>query len=148
MLLGAVARPRWNPYGQCTFDGKIENFPLINRVVALRDSKNRPRGSIEIKPTESDTQEVRRSMLIQQLIRGILRKWQSDGSSNIFIQQDNARVHTTNDDPIWQQRNRQGGLTFIFAQQPPNSLDCNIHDLGFFRSIQSLMHKNMPKNMT
>ena len=106
MLLGAVARPRWNPYGQCTFDGKIGNFPLINRVVALRDSKNRPRGSIEIKPTESDTQEVRRSMLIH------------------------------------------GGLTFIFAQQPPNSLDCNIHDLGFFRSIQSLMHKNMPKNMT
>ena len=87
-------------------------------------------------------------MLIQQLIPAILRKWPSEGPSIIFIQQDNARVHITNDDPIWQQHNRQGGLTFILTQQPPNILDCNILDLGFFRSIQSLMHKKMPKNMT
>ena len=87
-------------------------------------------------------------MLIQQLIPAIIRKWPNDGPSIIFIQQDNARVHITNDDPIWQQHNRQGGLTFILTQQPPNSLDCNILNLGFFRSIQSLMHKKMPKNMT
>ncbi|XP_057517075.1 uncharacterized protein LOC130798203 [Amaranthus tricolor] len=130
MFLGAVARPKWNRFGQCTFDRKIGIFPFINRVVAPRDSKNRPRGSIEIKPTESVNQEVYRRPSI------------------IFIQQDNARVHITNDDPIWQQHNRQGGLTFIFTQQPPNSPDCNILDLGFFRSIESLMHKKMPKNMT
>ncbi|XP_057526564.1 uncharacterized protein LOC130805796 [Amaranthus tricolor] len=100
MFLGAVARPRWNQYGQSTFDGKIGIFPFP-----------------------------------------------SDGPSIIFIQQDNARVHITNDDPIWQQNNRQGGFTFILTQQPPNSHDCNILDLGFFRSIQSLMHKKMPKNM-
>ncbi|XP_057523968.1 uncharacterized protein LOC130803783 [Amaranthus tricolor] len=147
MFLGAVARPRWNQYGQCTFDGKIGIFPFISRVAAQRNSINRPRGSIEIKPTDSVTQEVYRSMLIEQLIPAILRKWPSDGPSIIFIQQDNARVHITNDDPIWQQNNRQGGLTFILTQQPPNSLDCNILDLGFFRSIQSLMHKKMPKNM-
>ena len=44
--------------------------------------------------------------------------------------------------------NRQGGLTFILTQQPPNSPDCNILDLSFFRSIQSLMYKKMTKNMT
>ena len=51
MLLGAVARPRWSPHGQSTFDGKIGIFPFINRVAAVRDSKNILRGSIEIKPT-------------------------------------------------------------------------------------------------
>ncbi|XP_057519712.1 uncharacterized protein LOC130800272 [Amaranthus tricolor] len=137
--------PRWNHMGKCTFDGKIGIFTFINRVAAQRDSKNRPRGSIEIKPTESVNQEVYRSMLIQQLIPTILRKWPSEGPSIIFIQQDNARVHITNDDPIWQQHNRQGGLTFILTQQPPNSPDCNILDLSFFRSIQSLVHKKMPK---
>ncbi|XP_057517823.1 uncharacterized protein LOC130798740 [Amaranthus tricolor] len=147
MFLGAVARPRWNQYGQCTFDGKIGIFPFISRVAAQRNSINRPRGSIEIKPTDSVTQEIYRSMLIEQLIPAILRKWPSDAPSIIFIQQDNARVHITNDDPIWQQNNRQGGLTFILTQQPSNSPDCNILDLGFFRSIQSLMHKKMPKNM-
>ncbi|XP_057535388.1 uncharacterized protein LOC130813569 [Amaranthus tricolor] len=148
MFLGIVARPRWNRFGQCTFDGKIRIFPFINMVAAQRDSKNRPRGSIEIKPTESVNQEVYRSMLIQQLILTILRKWPSEGPSIIFIQQDNARVHIINDDLIWQQHNRQGGLTFILTQQPPNSSDSNILDLGFFRSIQSLMHKKMPKNIT
>ncbi|XP_057523913.1 uncharacterized protein LOC130803730 [Amaranthus tricolor] len=146
MFLGAVTRPRC--FGQCTFDGKTEIFPFINRVAAQRDSKNRPRGSIEIKPTESVNQEVYRSMLIKQLIPTILRKLPSKGPSIIFIQQDNSRVHITNDDPIWQQHNRQGGLTFILTQQHPNSPDCNILDLGLFRSIQSLMHKKMPKNMT
>ena len=148
MFLGAVARPRWSPHGQCNFDGKIGIFPFVNRVAAVRDSKNRPRRSIEIKPTESITQEVYRNMLIQNLIPTILRKWPNEGPSIIFIQQDNARVHITNEDPIWKHHNKQGGLTFILTQQSPNSPDCIILDLGFFRSIQSLMHKKMPKNMT
>ena len=109
MFLRAVARPRWSPHGQCTFDGKTGIFPFINRVAAVRDSTNRPRGSIEIKPTESVTQDVYRNMLKQNLIPTILRKWPSEGPSIIFIQQDNARLHITNDDPICQQHNKQGG---------------------------------------
>ena len=121
MFLGAVARLRWRPHGQCTFDGKIRIFPFINRVADVRDSKNRPRGSIEIKPTESVSQEVYRNMLIQNLIPTILRKWPNEVPSIIFIQQDNARLHITNDNPIWQQHNKQDGLTFILTQHPPNS---------------------------
>ena len=64
MFLGAVARPRWNRYGQCTFDGKIGIFPFINRVAAMRDSKNRPKGPIKIKPTELVIQDVYRIMLL------------------------------------------------------------------------------------
>ena len=39
-------------------------------------------------------------------------------------------------------------VNLIHTQQPLNSPDYNILDLGFFRSIQSLMNKKMPKNMT
>ena len=46
MFLGVVARPRWSPHGQCTFDEKIGIFPFINWVAAVRDSKNKPKGSI------------------------------------------------------------------------------------------------------
>ncbi|XP_057550533.1 uncharacterized protein LOC130828586 [Amaranthus tricolor] len=122
MFLWAVARPRWDRFGQYTFDGKIGICPFINMVAAQRDSKNRPRGSIEIKPTESVNQEVHRSMLIQQLIPAILRKWPSEGPSIIFIQQDNARVHITNDDPIWQQHNRQGAVEDAFRELHPKTL--------------------------
>ena len=85
MFLGAGVRPRWNRYGQCTFDGKIGIFPFINRVAAQRDSKNRPRGSIEIKPTELVSQDVYRNMLIQQLILALLRQWPSKGPYLIGI---------------------------------------------------------------
>ena len=54
-------------------------FPFTNRVAAVRDSKNRPRGSIEIKPTVAVTQDVYRNMLIQNLTPAILRKWPSEG---------------------------------------------------------------------
>ena len=86
MFLGAIVKRIWNRYGLCTFDGKIGIFPFINRVVAQRDSKNRPRGSIEIKPTESASQDVYRNMLIQQLILALLRQWPSEGRYLIFIQ--------------------------------------------------------------
>ena len=65
----------------------------------------------------------------------------------IFIQQDNAKAHILANDPEWLNVYQQQGFTFILFQQPPNSPDLNILDLGFFRSIQSLMHKKMPKNV-
>ena len=55
MFLCAVARPRFHPEtGECTFDGKIGIWPLIERVAARRNSANRPRGTIEIKAIKVD----------------------------------------------------------------------------------------------
>ena len=48
MFLGAVARPRWSPHGQCTFDGKICIFFFINRVAVVKNSNNRPRGQLKL----------------------------------------------------------------------------------------------------
>ncbi len=50
-VLGAVARPRYDNNGICTFDGKIGLFPFIERVLAAqRTSDRRPRGTIITRP--------------------------------------------------------------------------------------------------
>jgi hypothetical protein len=49
MFLAAVACPRFDAEGVCTFDGKIGMFPFIERVAAQRTSKNRQKGAIETK---------------------------------------------------------------------------------------------------
>jgi hypothetical protein len=49
MFLAAVACPRFNAQGECTFDGKSGIFPFVERVAAQRGSRNRPRGHIETK---------------------------------------------------------------------------------------------------
>ncbi|XP_010684477.1 uncharacterized protein LOC104899035 [Beta vulgaris subsp. vulgaris] len=145
MFTACVARPRYNSAGECTFDGKIGIFPFTYQEAAKRSSKNRCKGTMVTKVVESVNQKVTRDMLINQIIPAIKAKWpQNEGPKTIFIQQDNAKAHITQDDPQWQQVYQQDEFTFILLQQPPNSPDLNILDLGFFRSIQSLIHKKMP----
>ena len=38
------------------------------------------------------------------------------------------------------------GFSFHLVQQPPNSPDMNVLDLGFFRSIQALQHQKLSYN--
>lgn len=49
MFLAAVACPRYNEAGECTFDGKIGLWPFTHLVEAQRDSRNRPAGTLEEK---------------------------------------------------------------------------------------------------
>ncbi|XP_056690136.1 uncharacterized protein [Spinacia oleracea] len=80
--------------------------------------------------------------------QSIKEKWPPhEGENVIYIIQDNAKAHILQNDQEWQQHCKQDGFTLILTQQPANSPDCNILDLGFFRSIQSLMHKKMPKTV-
>lgn len=50
MFLTAVARPRYNSDGECTFDGKIGLWLFTREVAAIRNSRNRPAETIETKP--------------------------------------------------------------------------------------------------
>ncbi|XP_021857977.1 uncharacterized protein [Spinacia oleracea] len=148
MFMAAVARPRWGQDGQCEWDGKLGIFPFTDAVAAKRTSKNRVKGTIETKPIKSVNQIATRAMLINYLIPAIKEKWPPhEGERVIYIIQDNAKAHILQNDQEWQQHYKQDGFTLILTQQPANSPDCNILDLGFFRSIQSLMHKKMPKTV-
>ena len=135
MFLAAIARPRYNDDDVCTFDGKIGMWPFIERRAAQRDSRNRPRGTIETKPI-GVTRTVYRRMLIDRVIPAIKQKW-PDLNRNIVLQQDGASAHIKADDMEFGLAARQGLWNINILTQAPKSPDTNICDLSFFRALQS-----------
>lgn len=55
----------------------------------------------------------------------------------MHVQQDNAPAHVAADDEFVAEQSKSNGCDIILQQQPPNSPDFNVLDLGFFRSLQS-----------
>ncbi|XP_057532895.1 uncharacterized protein LOC130810784 [Amaranthus tricolor] len=146
MFMCAVARPIFSIEGEMIFDGKIGIFPFTHEVAAQRSSKNRKRGEPETKPIQSITKEHTRDMIVHKILPAIRLKWPSDLSETIFIQQDNAKPHILDDDEVFREVATLDGFNFHLVQQPPNSPDMNVLDLGFFRSIQSLQHQKSAYN--
>ena len=144
MFMSAVARPRYDADGNCTFDGKIGIFPFTFDEPAARSSKNRARGVIEVKPIESITKVVIKQCLLEKIIPAIKAKWPLDCNRPIVIQQDNARPHICNTDLDFIEVAKSDGFNITLANQPANSPDLNINDLGFFRVIQGLQHEKAP----
>jgi hypothetical protein len=143
MFLTAIARPRFDSNGNCTFDGKIGCFPLVKYVAAQRSSVNRPAGTIEMKPIDSVDKDVMREFMIEKVIPAIHDKWpREDLGKIIYIQQDNAKPHISPSDRLFCEAAQQGGFDIRIICQPANSPDMNILDLGFFNAIQSLQHKS------
>ncbi|KAH6787926.1 hypothetical protein C2S52_007478 [Perilla frutescens var. hirtella] len=138
MFMCAVSRPLLAADGSVLFYGKIGVFPFTHKVPAKRASKNRSRGTLETKPIESITQEVIRDCLINQVLPAIKAKWPAEASKVIYIQQDNAKPHIKDSDINFREASSADGFVFTLIQQPPNSPDLNVNDLGWFRSIQSL----------
>ncbi|GAA0139338.1 hypothetical protein LIER_00903 [Lithospermum erythrorhizon] len=118
MFLVAMARPRFEANGNEIFSGKIEVFPFVKTVQAQCRTRNRDVGTLEMKPITSVTREIIRACLIEEVIPAI-----------------------TN---VWPQENR---LNLQLICQPPNSLELNILDLGFFSAIQSLQYKESPRTV-
>ena len=146
MFLTAVARPRFNDVGKCTFNGKIGVFPFITKEGAKRRSKNRESGTMETKAILSITKEITRSWLIEKVLPSIKEKWPTRDSI-IYIQQDNARPHIHPTDKEFIEASRVDGFDIRLKCQPPNSPELNVLDLGFFRAIQSLQYEEAPKNI-
>jgi hypothetical protein len=146
MFMCAVAKPIYSSDGDLIFDGKIGIFPFTMQAPAQRSSKNRRRGEMETKPIQSITKQHTRDMIIQQILPSIRAKWPQGASKVIYIQQDNAKPHITDDDTAFREVANIDGFEFHLVQQPPNSPDLNVLDLGFFRSIQALQHQHSAYN--
>ncbi|KAF7127220.1 hypothetical protein RHSIM_Rhsim11G0002500 [Rhododendron simsii] len=145
MFLAAVARPRFDAFGNEEFSGKIGTFPFTFKEPAKRSSKNRVAGTLETKAITSITKEIMRSCLIDKVLPAIRAKWPHyDSTETIFIQQDNAKPHIQQLDSEFVQAARKDGFDIRLSFQPPNSLDLNVLDLGYFNSIQSLQHQEAP----
>ena len=69
MFITAVARPRFQD-SACTFDGKIGIWPFLEEVPAKKASKNRPKGTIELKPVNI-TKPVYHDMMIANILPAI-----------------------------------------------------------------------------
>ncbi|VFQ91330.1 unnamed protein product [Cuscuta campestris] len=147
MFLCVVGRPFISENGEILWDGKIGIFPFVETVAAKRKSKNREAGVLEVKQLLSVTKEVTKDMLVNQVIPAIREKWPSFLDRNIILQQDNAKPHISATDPEFMAAASGNGFNIILTNQPPNSPDLNILDLGFFRAIQSLKEKTAPKNV-
>ena len=132
--------------GECVFDGKIGCFPLVTYERAIRDSGNRLRGALVVKPIQSITRDVIRDFMVNKVLPAIRAKWpREDVDKPIFIQQDNAPSHLKVDDPQFCEVAKQDGFDIRLICQPPNSPDFNILDLGFFRAIQAIQYKKNAK---
>jgi hypothetical protein len=149
MFLTAVARPRYDSDSQekLTFSGKIGVWPFVKEMPAQRKSDNRPRGTLETK-TIKVTRDVMREFIIDKLLPAIQACWPlEDAGKTIYIQQDNARPHILPDDEEFQKAVLKTGLDIKLMQQPANSPDLNVLDLGFFSSIQSLTDSRSPTTL-
>ncbi|KAK9732858.1 hypothetical protein RND81_04G027500 [Saponaria officinalis] len=147
MFMVAVARPRFDKDGNCLFDGKVGIFPFPVTAPARRASKNRVRGTLEVKSIESITKIVVKKCLLEKVILAIKAKWLQGANKRIFIQQDNTKPHIIGSDEDFVHAAKSDGFDMELIQQPPNSPDMNILDLGFFRSIQTLQHKKSSRSI-
>ena len=76
-----------------------------------------------------------RSMLVTNVLPTIRAKWPHEMSKHIFIQQDNAKSHIAHNDNEFMEEAMKADFFIQLVQQPPNSPDMNVLNLGFFRSI-------------
>ncbi len=152
MFLTAVARPRYDLTQGRMFDGKIGCWAFVCYEPAKRNSKYRPAGTLCAKSI-SVTRDVSRTYLIEKVIPEIKKRWPRsyfDGPQDrrrpIFIQQDNAKAHVLENDPQVVLAGTSGGWSICIKNQPPNSPDFNVLDLGIFNALSKAQSKVVKSN--
>ena len=87
-----------------------------------------------------------RDFMVNKVIPAIHERWPDEGKI-IYIQQDNAPSHVKSHDEDLLNAIALTGRDIRILQQPPNSPDMNVLDLGFFRSLQSFTDQLNPKTI-
>jgi len=145
MFLAALARPRCDNDGNCTFDGKIGVWPFVEHVAAERTSVNRVAGTMETKCISATLTTCKR-FFFEKVVPAVKAKFprtQGQRRTTVRFQHDNPATHFQWFDPDWVDcwfENRQD-WNFELKPQSANSCDQNMLDLGFFRALQSLQWK-------
>lgn len=121
------------------FDGKGAIMPIVEEVEAQRNSKNRPRGTIELKEYSLTADSFLECMTME---NGVIDVIAAQFEEDIIIQMDNAPPHTGS-------RNLESlneycldnGFNITFTTQPAQSPDLNYCDGSFFNSLQKRSFK-------
>jgi len=86
--------------------------------------------------------------MIGKVLKAIVERWPREyAGKTIWIQQDNAPSHLPVDDEEFAAVVAQTGLDIRLVNQPANSPDLNVLDLGFFASLQSLTNERISRNL-
>ena len=91
--------------------------------------------------------QVLQEFITQRVFPAIRAKFPSGVERIFYVLQDNARPHSKWNDLCILEEAKKGGQKIKIRNQPANSPDLNILDLGFFRSLQSLQQKKCSKNI-
>ena len=138
MFLAAVRRPRRDTNANRNYDGKIGIFPFTRQVAAQRNSRNRAAGTMETRMVEVN--KVYKEKMLEDVFPAIKRMWPG-GPGDVIIQQDNAPAHNIGNGPDIVAAGTADVWNITLLNQPPNSPDTLILDLGLFNSIQSLQDR-------
>ncbi|VFQ71258.1 unnamed protein product [Cuscuta campestris] len=133
----------WSPANTHEYE-EVGEHNEAETVQAQKKSKNRAKEVLEVNPITSVTKQVTKDMLIKHVIPCIQEKWPAQLSKDVHIQQDNARPHIQGLDSDFMAAGNTNGFHITLNNQPPNSPDLNVLDLGFFRAIQSLKEQCAP----
>lgn len=138
MMITAVGMPHVRPDGTL-FDGKIGTWPIVEYVPAVRASKNRPQGTIETKPVTLTSELYLNFWTKRGGIRDMLRqKLPHLKYTGLVVQQDGATPHTGHGVAhAINQFIQQGGWNCTLVNQPAQSPDLNLLDLGLFHGMKS-----------
>ncbi|KAF0705951.1 hypothetical protein AaE_014312, partial [Aphanomyces astaci] len=144
MFLAAVARPQYDPHTKQVFSGKVGVWPFVQRSPAARTSKNRPKGTIITVP-QTVNSDVYLDAVLHKVVPAIKAKFPRGRLQHgVVVQQDNASPHRCVTTDMLRTRGVEG---ISIANQPANSPDFNVLDLGFFNSIQSLQHQKCTRTI-
>ena len=138
MFLCAVGVPQQPPPPYAYFDGKIGMFPLVDEILAKRNSVNRPAGTPILSPLSLTAEEY----LIQitqpgGLLDKIKDKMPWMQNFTIKIQHDNAKPHVGKGNDFYLNvAGYEDGWDIKLFTQPSQSPDLNVLDLSLFHSLQ------------
>ncbi|CAB1099614.1 unnamed protein product [Ectocarpus sp. CCAP 1310/34] len=130
----------------CNFTGKLGIFQFTVQRAAQRNSRNRAAGTMETKCVEV-TKEVFKRKVVDEVFPAIKARWPGGRGRTIYIQLDNKPSHRINADPDVVAAGIADGWDIRLINQPSNSPDTNILDLGFFNAVQSLQDRNTPRTV-
>ena len=145
--MAIVARPRYDQHKKQWWNGLVGIFPFARVVAAQRSSKNRAKGTMELKAIECVNGKEHEKMMIEHVLPALKEKWPGSKKETIYIQMDNVKPHTQAVDRRFHEAAKEGGWDIRIRRQPAKSPDVNTLDLGFFNSIQSLQYQTTPKNL-
>ena len=108
------------------------SYPIIEKVKAIKNSRNRHAGTLVTKPINAVTSSVYENLLVDKILPAIKKKWPRSYRTclPIVVQDDNTRSHSVSARAAFEnEASSDQGLNIVVRPQPARSPDFNILDL-------------------